>query len=239
MDRTLDTGQSTLQATSLGQGALTEIQTVTATEGPALFFQAADGTATFYDRNHILTGSSLTSQVTIGEGGEPYELAGTTVDLDDLQVWNIVPVARADGVTVTAVDPISRARYGPRTLTGGTSLQMTTDAAATDLANYTLARYATPVIQPHAIQVNPHDDPTNLFPQVLGRQLLDRITVTRTPPGGGTAWTQQANIIAVAHAIDPTAGWQTTWTLSPYEAIPFLILDDATYGLLDANRLYF
>ena len=228
-----------LQGTSLGQGALTEIQTVTATEGPALFFQAGDGTATFYDRNHILTGTALTSQVTIGETGEPYELAGTTVDMDDLQVWNITPVARANGVTVQASDPVSVARYGPRTLTGGTALQMQTDAAAADLANYLLVRYANPVIQPHAIQINPHDDPTNLFPQVLGRQLLDRVTVTRTAPGGGTAWSQQANIIAVAHAIDPTAGWQTTWTLSPYEAVPFLILDNATYGLLDTDRLYF
>src|SRR6266496_6239787 len=61
------------------------------------------------------------------------------------------------------------------------------------------------------LTIKPMSDPNNLFPQVLGREIGDRIRIVRRPPGGGTI-TRDVFIRGIEHSVDARAReWVTTW----------------------------
>jgi len=92
-----------------------------------------------------------------------------------------------------------------------------------------------------AITIDPVADPGNLFPQVLAREIGDRIQVWRRPQNSAAVITQDCFIRGIQHDIDAVAGtWSTTWALqSAARYTGFLILDDAVNGKLDTGKLAF
>jgi hypothetical protein len=207
------------------------------TEG-GLLFQGPDGKIVFQSRTHrLITAGSVTSQLSLGEGHEPYELNGTQVGMDDQDVWTTVQGSQQGSGTQIVTDATAVARYGPRTFVMTSSLDVNA-AAPGYAATYLLSRFKTPVMRMGAITVHPHDDATNLFPQVLGRVLQDRVTVTRTPPGGGTAFTADFYIEAIKHTV-VQGDWHTVWALAPVDPVNYLILNDATLGKLNTAALYY
>jgi hypothetical protein len=92
-----------------------------------------------------------------------------------------------------------------------------------------------------AITIDPTADMANLFPQVLAREIGDRIQVWRRPQNSGTTITQDCFIRGIQHDVDAVAGtWSTTWTLqSALRYTGFLILDDPVNGLLNTGKLAF
>ncbi len=85
----------------------------------------------------------------------------------------------------------------------------------------------------------PRTDPTNLWPQALGRLIGDRVTVKRTPLGLNAETSLDFIIDGIEHSFGIGPVWTTTFAGSPVDPNvgSYLILDDAVYGLLDTAEM--
>jgi hypothetical protein len=239
-DRDIDTGRTTVQSTDLSSNAWTEILLTSDTEIGETYFDGA-GRLVFRNRHAIITEArSITPQAVFGEGAGGLAYDAITIANDDTQVRNIIRISRVGGTLQTVEDADSIARYQRKTW-GRSDLLMETDEEALDYAQYVLSLSANAELRFDSIRVDPTADPDNLWPQVLGRELGDRITIIFCPPGGGTNIERDVFIRGIRHDITMQT-WVTTWTLQDASAQFFsqelaLILDNATFGKLDTNTL--
>lgn len=210
--RDIDTGQYQVQAYTPNCAAvLGEIDRVVRTED-GLFFMAPNGDATFHDAAHR-GGASVATFTKVGDGG--LKFAHGTYGYDDLNIWNDVTVAAVDVSPQAADDATSVAAYGRRKLKRFDTLHISAANALT-VAQAIRDRYKNPGYRLPALVVNPLADAANLWPQVLGRGLSDKITVSVTPPAGGTAISTDVYIEGIDHQVDAqTKSWITTFVLSP------------------------
>jgi hypothetical protein len=237
-DRNIDTGQTTLQAISTGTfSALSHSQAVeTAEQG--LFFFSATGFAIFIDRKALTSSPYNTSQATFGDSGSELPYREITYRYDDQLIYNEVVATRAGGVTQIASDATSQTSYLKRTKTLS-DLQLDSDTKALSLAQLVVARYKDPLLRVTGLTIAPDADPTNLYPQVLGREIGDRITVKRRPQGVGSAISADVTIEGISHRIT-SGSWETSWNLSPADATTYWLLGTANSGELGTNtRLSF
>lgn len=233
-DRVTDVGDTNLQSTTLEGEGLTELLTVAETEIGEFYIDEA-GRAFFRNRNGVNEDTrSNTSQATFGDGaGElPYFDIVPAYDAD--QLVNHARITRVGGTEQMAEDATSRSQYLTHTHSAS-DLFMQTDVDALDYGRYIVAQAKDPEYRFESLVINPLRDPVNLFPQVLGRQMGDRITVKRRPPGGGTI-DKDVFIRGISHDIKPDS-WLTTWQLQSASRTAFLVLDHATLGKLDQNAL--
>jgi len=238
-DRLVANGDTLVQATTLEGAALTELQLVAETEAGELYIDEA-GRAFFRGRHGLLEDArSTVSQATFGDdlpGGElPY--FDIEPSYDEEQIFNFARVIRAGGAEQTASDAVSRIKYLTHTYTPSSDLLMQLDSEALDYANYVVALAKDAEYRFESLVINPLIDPNNLFPQVLGRKIGDRITVRRRPPGGGLI-ERDVFIVGVSHDASPDT-WFTTWQLQSASKTAYLILGHATLGKLDQNALAF
>ena len=134
-------------------------------------------------------------------------------------------------------DTGSIAEYQRKTW-GRSDLIMQTDAEAAEYAAYVLSFSKAAKLRFDSIRIMPTTDPDNLWPQVLGRELGDRITVKFTPPGGGAIIQRDAFIRGIKHDVAAPGRWVTVWTLQDADAhLSFMVLNHASLGRLDANSL--
>lgn len=244
-DRFTNTGQSQIQQPAgslLNSPILQSVYDTVDTEN-GICFADVNGKITFFDRaNPLKSATSAISQITLGEGAEPYDLQGTNILQDDLDIFNDVVIGRQGGQLQESQDTVSQGRYGTRTYQKTNTLDVN-DATTFAASQYVLSRYQanpTPSIRVKAIMVHPLADPGVLFPQVLTRILQDRITVQRNVlPGAGTAYSQAADIEYIEHTITP-GDWYTLYRLSPADTKQYCVLDDANLAILDSTaRLFF
>jgi hypothetical protein len=237
-DRLIAVGDTTVQATTLEGTALTELYLVVDTEIGEGYIDGA-GRYVFRNRNALLEDfRSNTPQATFGDGGGdelPYE--NITVEYDDEQLTNLVRIARDGGAVQTAQDTTSQIQYLVHTF-DRSDLLMETDTVAADYAAFILAASKDPELRIATLTVNPLRDPDNLFPQVLGREIGDRITIKLRPPGGGSTIERDVLIRGIEHAATPQT-WSTIWTLQDAPTESFLILDHTVHGKLNSNVLAF
>jgi len=237
--RSLDAGNSALGPTSLEKAnALPYLQEVENSEFGKLFV-APDGTIALQQRQRPILPPNNTSKATFADDGTglPYELAGTTrLTLDDADVYNKADVQRQGGAVQSVSDATSQARYGVRNTPSDTNLMISSDGEALDRGNWEISHFKNPIARIPAIRVKPNADPGNIFPKVLGLEIGDRITIKRTPAGGGSTFTQDAIIEGIAHDVT-VDDWTTTYSLFAAEVGSYLVLDDATLGTLDSGHL--
>jgi hypothetical protein len=240
-DRDIDTGRTTVQSTDLSSNAWTEILLTSDTEIGETYFDAA-GRLVFRNRHAIISEiRSITPQAVFGEGVGGLAYDAITITNDDTQVRNIIRISRVGGTLQTAEDADSIARYQRKTW-GRSDLLMETDAEVANYAGYVLEISRTAELRFDSIRIDPTADPDNLWPQVLGRELGDRITAKFCPPGGGATIERDVFIRGIRHDMTPQT-WMTTWTLQDASAqfvaqsALALILDDAALGKLDTNTL--
>jgi hypothetical protein len=92
----------------------------------------------------------------------------------------------------------------------------TTDRkVALDIARNFINLYKTAIDRFATITVRPARDPTNLWPQVLGRLIGDRITVKRTPLTGARI-SKESFIVGIQNSVQASTtlnDWTTTFTL--------------------------
>lgn len=236
VDRDIATGNSTMQATELEGSALAECF-LTADSELGEFFVDGDGNMTFRNRHAILLESrSNTVQAIFGDGvGElQYAKDGLTLSYDHETLANLAQITRKGGTLQTASDSASITKYLTRTFTRSNLLQEN-DAETLAYAQWILFTSKDPELRFDAIRINPLTDPAGLMPQVLGREIGDRIRIVRRPPGGGAAITRDVFIRGISHKITPST-WSTTWVLqSATKYGNFFVLDSPVLGLLNSQ----
>jgi len=222
--------------------ALSYIQTIEKTEQGFTYIDEA-GVFTFRARNYTWNGTTLGTVANNTSAANMHPVEGAVVpEAGSVDLWNTVPVsARANaalgvsGSPQTAQNVDSAQWYGKRALTGYTGFLMTSDGAALALGQYLVNRYSTPQARVKTVAVDSLVSKGAQLPQMLGRYLLDRITVIMQPLDGTTTpFTQDSYIESVSHSITP-GHWTTTWALTPAEAQIYFKLDDHTNGVLVAT----
>jgi len=234
--RSIDDGVATLQADAIGGtatpkpvNALQYLQRVEQAEQGALFM-GADGSLVFRDRSTLQT---LTNTVFADDGtGIPFTNIDASYGSEELR--NRVSVARLNGGTATAVGTASVEAYGGIDFDITDSL-LADDTQAQSLADLILARYKEPLLRIDGIEVvlNTLTDAQTL--EVLGLELGDLVQVIYTPSGIGDTIDQFVRLDQIEHSIDP---FQHRVTLSFSQGeTPALVLDSASFGILDENTL--
>jgi hypothetical protein len=242
----IDTGSvSFISYTSAAnENALTVLQDA-ATSANGLFFTAADGTLTWQTRFHrVTTTKSNTVQGIFGQpqsngsyaaGVHPFA-PNYAYSMDNRLLYTAVAV-QASGTT----EPIQRADdtqaqdlYFLRLL-GTINARFLAIGQALDMAQSLLNVYKTPQPRLHSITVDGDADTDGtLWPQLLAREISDRIHVTLNLPGQ-IGLDSDMFIEAIDHAITPENGHQVTWQLSYTSTVgnPF-VLDTSK---LDSGQL--
>lgn len=224
-DRDIDDGASTLQAASLGGSILASMQKVEESEQGALFM-GTDGAVRFIGRHEIL---STTSQGTFGDSGSELEYGDLVYIYDDQLIFNEVQATREGGVTQVVGDQASQSRYMRRTKVFD-GLLYVSDAEARGLGDWWVTHYKEPLLRATNMQLQPSaGNETTHFPQVLGRELMDRVTVRRRPQNWGSAIDQETIIEGISHDVTPEE-WVTTWNLSPAEAQVYWLAEIAGHS---------
>lgn len=101
---------------------------------------------------------------------------------------------------------------------------MDSDAQALAWASYLLARTATAPVRFDAVTIDPRVEPSTLYPQVLSRELGDRITIIRRPPGGGRPITRDVWVRGITHQWSDDKGWESTqWALRAAHRTPSVL----------------
>ena len=192
----------------LNQNPLQLIQSLIDAEN-GLFFIQGDGKARFQDRQWRIRNSTSLGTFGSGVGELPY--VDASMSYDETLIYNDIQVTRSGGALQEAIDTASQASYGPRVLSKP-GILLGSDTEALGLAQWLLLRYSTPALRVPQIVLNGELAPATLWPQLLARDISDKITVKVRPPGGGTI-TKDARIESVAHTIGLDS-WLTTWQLS-------------------------
>lgn len=224
-DRIVDTGASELQTMTLGGSVLSALQKVEETEQGALFVNK-NGDIRFIDRNTLV---SIISNDTFGDGTGELEYADLIYVYDDEILYNEAVVTREGGVTQVVGDTTSQARYLRRTKVFDGMLYKT-DADARGLAEWWIAHYKDPLLRATNMRLEPTaGNSLTHFPSVLGRELMDRVSVRRRPQNLGAAIDQETLIEGITHDVTPDQ-WITTWNLSPAESQVYWLAEIAGRG---------
>lgn len=215
-DRSLDTGSTTLQNTSLGGSALAYLQKIADTE-LAEIFVTRDGKVRLLGRREGVTGTYLTSQATLADatpaaGEVAYRDVG--FDVDDADIITRATVSRDGSVAITYQDAAAVTEFGLVDFTAD-GLLHDSDAYSSDYAQWIVNTHKTPTSRAGAVAVALPVDPANAYPKILALEIGDRVTLKRRPKVGA-AITRDMRVEAVAHSTGGSR-WATTLQLSPFD----------------------
>lgn len=241
---TFDTGTIKCKAPNVTVGLTQLLSTIQQTEKTELGFLYADesGKIIYRDRNYIREKTAaITSNGTFADDSTAahYPLAKPPVPADDdLTLWNYIPVSSQGSTTPTVVQtPTSQAKYGTRMLSGYTGLYLDTPGTARYVGTLLLALFKKPIARVRSITLDSTAGTGKNLPQMLGRKLLDLVTVRWKPIDGATAtFTQASNIEQVKHTVTKEK-WVTEWALVPTLTTTWLVLTSADKGKLGTGRL--
>lgn len=221
-DRYIDAGLSTLQPATLGGSVLAYLQKVEETEQGSLFIDVS-GKVRFIARDSLLRDPYATAQGTFGDVDPELEYGDLSYVYDDQMIYNEAVVNREGGIAQVVGDAASQSRYLRRTKVFDGML-FTTDGPSRDLANWFVGHYKEPLLRTTNMRLEPSaGNWSTHFPQVLARDLMERVIVKRKPQNLGTAINQPALIEGITHEVTAME-WKTTWNLSPAETQVYWIL---------------
>jgi len=194
----VDTGLATVAAGSVSatDNALQYLQQVEASE-PGVLFINRGGTLEFRDRSTAQIAPSVMFSSTAGTQ-IPY--TAIEVEYGTEQLHNRVVVTTPTG-TVTTGDATSQGAYG--LLSRDFPTLLSTDAQATDLADFLLARYKDPTFRIRKLGVMVNDLTTAQQAEVVGLDLGDRVRVTFTPNNVGSAIVKDLTVEQIDHDLEP------------------------------------
>jgi hypothetical protein len=240
-DRLIATGSSQMQATTLDGAPLTELFLVADSELGEFYIDGA-GIATFRGRTGLLSDTRSTNpQARFGDGGEAAgEIAyhDVTISYDDVQLYNEARVARTGGSQQTSSDATSITDFLIHTFER-TDLLLVSDAESLSYAQWIVYISKDPELRFDEIAIRPQKDEDNLFPQVLDREIGDRIKITRRPPGGGSPVTREVFIRGIEYDIKQYE-WDVKYSLQSATKVgSFLTLDHPVLGKIGRNALRF
>jgi hypothetical protein len=213
---------------------LTALQLVASSEN-GQFFIAADGKATFHNRNHRFLNS--TPKATFGDASGELPYTDIATDYSKQFIKNVADVTRIAGSTQNASDLASIVSYGRRSISKSGQL-LTSDAEALNSALFTINKTTQPKIRIPSIQINMRDPrySDTLIPAICGLEFGDLVTVNKRY--GSTTITQPSFVEGITHNIqDQGLIWTVELRLSPaYDATNnYWILGDPVYGVLGST----
>ena len=183
-----------------------------------------------YSYNVLPTGAIVALEVKMSSSTVPYQ-EDINIIQDPREIYSTVIVNRNNGLSVKNTDTTALGEFFPRTL------QITsydsTDSAAIYLSEGLIDRYKTPRDRIPTLTIDAASKPALAFPQVLGRDIGDRVTVTRNNPGA-PAYIQDFYIEKISHSIG-VGEWKTTYLLSPASLWDYWRLGDSAYGVLGST----
>ena len=172
-----------------GQAPIEEVRTaVEAEEADGAFFTDASGGVRFLQDGHRSVYPYATAKAIFGDGGgSELQYLDVTVDYSlsfVINEWNVTRSVYGitSPSTQTSSDSTSISRYFRRSQSVA-DVPVTTDADASTIASRLLAKYKDPVYLITSIKPNMGDQQTAAA--VFELELMDRIRILRTPPGGG------------------------------------------------------
>lgn len=235
-DRLMATGDSTVQATTLADNTLTELLLTADTELGELYMDSR-GRVVFRNRLALLEDvRSASPQAVLGDDdGTELPYADVTVSYDAQSIYNRVSIARAGGTAQVVEDTASQSSYLTRTYTR-TDLLHEADSESLDYAGYLLHQASEPELRFASLTLLPSRD-DGLWAQALGREIGDRVTVVRRPPGGGDPIERDVIVRGISHEVTAELRWQATFVFQSATRLSFLVLDDPILGVLDENAL--
>ena len=193
-------------------------------------FMSRSGVLTFQDR----IGTTLSAPVAdFHDDGTNFKYDGVGISFEADAVVNRAVVTGLDGDSHTATDPASIATYFIQT---------------TSITN-SLLHDSTEIQEAAEYLLNPEPEPR--YTSVATKFLMlttaqkdtlatvdigDTITIEKTFPSGTgtTSLGQELSVEGIEHFIDFASGHRITLYTAPTTIVYQLILDDATYGVLDA-----
>ena len=242
----IDTGNSTMQGTTLG-GSPQELIKIAVDSELGRFFVNGDGAITFKSRHSLLTDARSNAVVAVF-GDTPgtshtdgTELACSSIARasDDTTLVNNVQATRTGGTLQEVTDDASVAKYlFPRSYER-TDLILESDTETLSWAQWVSYIGSSGDSRIESITIDPQADPDTLWSYVLDAQFGDRIQVWVRPPGLADPITQDCFITGMQIDVDVTMRtWQSTWTFqdaSKYGS--FMTLDNSITGQLNSNAL--
>ena len=240
--RSIDAGNSSLAAITFADTddtkALAHLLDVITNES-GYGYMDAEGTAVFIERHASIVNTTIRAVFaddrSIDTGSYPTAMRYVSLTNDSTDIVNDYTGTRTGGATMTSQDAQSIGEHGDR------SQQLTflldSDTAVQDAIDWRLSRTKDPLERIDGITVMPGDD-LDKWATLLGLEIGDRIQIVEYPPGY-TAEVVSDYIIRHLSVSIPTAitGASFTFQLTPASIENWLILDDATFGMLDSNKL--
>tara|TARA_R100000655_G_scaffold25122_1_gene50989 strand:- start:621 stop:1865 length:1245 start_codon:yes stop_codon:yes gene_type:complete len=212
-DQQISTGQLEVQVQDTTDDLLTALRKVELAEN-GTFFIAADGKATFRDRNFRLT-NTTTPAATFGQGVGELPYVDIISSFDDNKIINTVQRTRTGGTTQIAIDSGSLQRFGSHVLTESGTLNVSDDNTASIAAQKVRAN-AIPQTTIESLSFTPQQN-TSLWPKALGLDIGTFVEAKVTTPST-TIETYDLFIERIRHKVDAsTSTWNWTIGLSPAE----------------------
>lgn len=228
-ERNLDTGQQTLQADVVDEGAnaLTYLQLVEQSEPGALFI-AKDGKVTFKDRTYQApaTETIVFSDETIANG-VAYNNIEVVYGSENL--YNRITITRAGGTAQVADDLSSQSIYGIQALNQD-GLLMQTDTDAEYLAGLLLYQYKLPELRFSSVGFTLHDKAQATQDLLCAIEISDVVRVIFTPNNVGDPISEYAVITGISHSIGIDRH-TIDFEFGSSVALSF-VLDSNVYGVL-------
>ena len=230
---TVELGHDAAYTVSNGTNALSYIAQINTTAEFGRIFMSREGDFTFQNR----IGNTLSGPVAdFHDDGTaiPYTNCGISFQAD--AVINRAVLTGLDGTTATAEDTGSIAQYFIQTASIGNSLLHTQGeidtAAAYQLFPQPEPRF-TSVETPFLALTTAQKDTLAVV------EIGDTITVEKTFQTGATTTSlaQELAIEGIEHYIDYQSGHRVAYFTSPTVVVYELILNDAVYGIIDADNV--
>ncbi len=182
-------------------------QTVEAEQGQ--FFTAKNGDATLLNR---VTFSGATAQGTFGPTSTDFDYTVVAPLYDDDELINLAEVTGSTGAALTASDSTSITNHGEYSFVANNPTILG-EPGALNVAETIVIRNRDVVTRVTEFTIEPQQD-TGLWPEILGRELQDVITVKVDPPGTGTTLDQDVAVESIQHEI-VGGHWRTTYGCHP------------------------
>jgi hypothetical protein len=230
---TVNLGHDASYTVPAGTNVLQYIAQINDTAEFGRVFMSRDGVLTFQNR----IGNTLSGSVAdFHDDGTNYKYNGVGISFEADAVVNRVVVTNLNGTTATATDAASIAQYFIQT-TSITNSLLDEAGAITTAASYLLnpqpeARY-TEVETAFLMLTTAQKD------TLATLEIGNTITVEKTfPSGAGTSQlAQELSVEGIEHYLDFSTGHRVLYSTAPTTIVYELILDNATYGTLDAENV--
>jgi hypothetical protein len=227
---TVNLGHSSAYTVPAGTNALTYLQQINQAEQGRLFV-SADGTITFQNR----IGNTLSSPViSFNDDGTGAGYDDLTVEFDSDGIANRTYVQALNGSISTDDDPASIAQYFTQTVSITNSL-LDTQPEIDALATYLLDPYPAPRYT--AVSTTFSRLTSGQRNTVATIDIGDTISIHKEIPGLGSEIAAELAVEGIVGRIDVASGHRITYYTSPTTIVYELILDDAIYGVLDADNV--